>query len=232
MNENEAMPPVKIKGGVDGLRLTINPALSLDELKKALTAPFERLKQMAVNAKILIDTGGIETPDLDERIDQIGDFLKTEFQVGQVGRIAPPSRSQVREHVLQKDMENAFQHYDAEGLVIAGRIRSGQKVQAKKHLIVLGDVNPGAEAIAGGDIIVMGSLQGRASAGQPDNINAIIVALELKPTQIQIGGLVAVGAPDAVKNGPEFACVENNAIVVDDYIRENPFKRLACPEVR
>ena len=129
-------------------------------------------------------------------------------------------------------MGNSWHHYQNDGLVIAGRVRSGQKIQAKKHLIVLGDLNPGAEAIAGGDIIIMGSLQGKASAGQPDNEEAIIVALEFKPTQIQIGGFVAGGMADSAKNRPEFAYIENNAIVVDDYIKENPFRRLAWPEVR
>ena len=116
--------------------------------------------------------------------------------------------------------------------MIAGRVRSGQKIETKKHLLVLGDLNPGAELIAGGDIIIMGSLKGKASAGQPDKEDTIIMALEFRPTQIQIGGFVAAGIPDTSGKKPEFAFIENNAIVVDDYIKNNPFSRLAWPEVR
>ena len=75
-------------------------------------------------------------------------------------------------------------------------------------------------------------VDGITSAGQPDNENAIIMALEFKPTQIQIGGFVAAGIADSSGNRPEFACVEDNAIIVDDYIKGNPFRRLAWPEVR
>ena len=232
MNFKEDAPPVKLKGVGDSLWVTINPSLPLSELKQALIAPFERLKHLAVNARIIIDTGAEDPENRDELIETLGTFLKQEFQVGHVTKPVAPNRSVTQNRIRQQDMGNSWHHYQNDGLVIAGRVRSGQKIQAKKHLIVLGDVNPGAEAIAGGDIIILGSLQGKASAGQPDNEEAIIVALEFKPTQIQIGGFVAGGMADSAKNRPEFAYIENNAIVVDDYIKENPFRRLAWPEVR
>ena len=232
MNFKEDAPPVKLKGVGDSLWVTINPSLPPDELKQALIAPFERLKHLAINARIIIDTGAEDPENRDELIETLGDFLKKEFQVGHVTKPVTPNRSVTQNRIRQQDMGNSWHHYQNDGLVIAGRVRSGQKIQAKKHLIVLGDLNPGAEVIAGGDIIIMGSLQGKASAGQPDNEEAIIVALEFKPTQIQIGGFVAGGMADSAKNRPEFAYIENNAIVVDDYIKENPFRRLAWPEVR
>jgi len=232
MNFKEDVPPVKLKGVGDSLWVTINPNLSVDQLKAALIAPFERLKHLAVNARIIIDTGPEDQEDREALIDMLGDFLKKEFQVGQVSKPTAPNRAVTQNRIRQQDMGNAWHHYQNDGLVIAGRVRSGQKVQAKKHLIVLGDVNPGAEAIAGGDIIILGSLQGKASAGQPANEEAIIVALEFKPTQIQIGGFVAGGMGGSAKNRAEFAYIENNAIVVDDYIKENPFRRLAWPEIR
>ncbi|RJP91436.1 MAG: septum site-determining protein MinC [Desulfobacteraceae bacterium] len=232
MNFNEDSPPVKIKGVGDSLWVTINPSLPIDQLKQELIKPFERLKHLAINARIIIDAGNGEQESSDDLIETLGTFLKKEFQVGHVTKPVSQNRAVTQNRIRQQDMGNSWHHYQNDGLVIAGRVRSGQKIQAKKHLIVLGDVNPGAEAIAGGDIIIMGSLQGKASAGQPDNEEAIIVALEFKPTQIQIGGFVAGGMTESAKNRPEFAYIENNAIVVDDYIKENPFRRLAWPEVR
>ena len=117
-------------------------------------------------------------------------------------------------------------------LVISGRVRSGQKVEARKHLVILGDLNPGAEAIAGGDIIVLGNLLGTALAGQPDNEKAVIIALDFRPTQVQIGGFIAAGIPSSPGIKPEIARIEDNAVVVEDYIKASPFKRLAWPEVR
>jgi len=231
MNHNED-PPVKLKGVGDSLWVSVNPSLPFEQLKKELVKPFERLKHLAINARIIIDTGKDDQENTDQLIEKIGNFLKTEFQVGHVTKPTTPKRSVNKNRVRQQDMGNAWHHYRNDGLLIAGRVRSGQKIQAKKHLIILGDLNPGAEVIAGGDIIIIGCLQGKASAGQPDNEEAIIMALEFKPTQIQIGGFVAAGIADSSGNRPEFASVEDNAIVVDDYIKENPFRRLAWPEVR
>jgi len=116
--------------------------------------------------------------------------------------------------------------------MLAGRVRSGQKVTTPKHLLILGDVNPGAEVAAGGDILVMGSLCGTAFAGQPDNPDVMILALDFRPTQIQIGKFVAAGVHSEPTNKAEFAHVENSAIVVEDYLDANPFKRLVWPQVR
>ena len=231
MNHKED-PPVKLKGVGDSLWVAVNPSLTVEQLKTELIKPFERLKHLAINARVIIDTGRDDRENNDELIEQLGSYLKSEFQVGHVTKPTPPKRSVNRNRIRQQDMGNAWHHYRNDGLVIAGRVRSGQKIQARKHLIILGDLNPGAEVVAGGDIIIMGCLQGKASAGQPDNEDAIIMALEFKPTQIQIGGFVAAGIADSSGTQPEFASVEDNAIVVDDYKKGNPFRRLAWPEVR
>jgi septum site-determining protein MinC len=86
--------------------------------------------------------------------------------------------------------------------------------------------------MAGGDILVIGSLLGIAAAGQPDNFGAIILALDFRPIQVKIGGIVAAGLPASGQGVPEYAHIENGAIVVDDYLAANPFKRLPWPEIR
>ncbi len=115
-------------------------------------------------------------------------------------------------------------------LMLKGRIRSGQKVESKKHIIIAGDVNPGAEISAGGDIIVLGRLKGKVHAGYPDNEDAIIFALEFNPTQIQISGTSAVGADETPGKKAEYASIEKNRIVVQDYLKANPFATIPWPE--
>jgi septum site-determining protein MinC len=106
-------------------------------------------------------------------------------------------------------------------LFVKGPLRSGQRLYAEDNLIVFGDVNPGAELIAGGDIIVMGVLRGVAHAGVPDNIAAIIAALSLKPTQLRIGHFISRSPEfqDKHDSGPEIARVDTEQIVVDSFSR-------------
>ncbi len=158
-------------------------------------------------------------------------FLKNKFNVGSVS--TPQREHEIMEEKPRKlDMSSSWLKHHTDALVIAGRVRSGQKITAKKHLVILGDVNPGSEIIAGGDILIMGNLGGTALAGQPDNEAAIIMAIGFKPIQIQIGGVIAAGLPTSSAQVIEFAHIENGGIVVEDYIKANPFGRLTWPEVR
>jgi septum site-determining protein MinC len=106
-------------------------------------------------------------------------------------------------------------------LLVKGPLRSGQRVHAENNLVVFGDVNPGAEVIAGGDIMVMGTLRGVAHAGVPDNMAAIIAAISLKPTQLRIGHFISRSPEFQEKqdSGPEIARVDAEQIVVDSFPR-------------
>lgn len=73
-----------------------------------------------------------------------------------------------------------------DGLLAKRRVRSGQVLRHPGHIVVIGDVNPGAQLIAGGDIIVWGKLQGSAHAGALGDTRAIICALEMSPSLIKI----------------------------------------------
>jgi septum site-determining protein MinC len=106
-------------------------------------------------------------------------------------------------------------------VLVRGPLRSGQRVYADAHLVVFGDVNPGAELIAAGDIMVMGVLRGVAHAGVPDNMAAIIAAISLKPTQLRIGHFISRSPEFQEKHdsGPEIARVDAEQIVVESFPR-------------
>ncbi|NOY69035.1 MAG: septum site-determining protein MinC [Deltaproteobacteria bacterium] len=222
--------PVRLKGVGDSLWVTFDPGRSPDVLKVALAKPFERLGYLAVNARVILDPCGREVAESLVKI--LENFLRQEFQVGQVSLPPSPRPDKAKIEKREQDTKSGWGNADGDTVIISGRVRSGQKVEAKKHLVILGDLNPGAEAISGGDIIVMGNLLGTALAGQPDNEQAVIIALDFRPTQVQIGGFVAAGVPSTPGIHPEIARVEDNCVIVDDYVKASPFKRLAWPKIR
>jgi septum site-determining protein MinC len=77
------------------------------------------------------------------------------------------------------------------GLVVRRTLRSGQSIRHPGPVIILGDVNPGAEVVAGGDVIVWGHLRGLVHAGAWGDDEAIVCALHLAPTQLRIGSQIA-----------------------------------------
>ena len=105
-------------------------------------------------------------------------------------------------------------------LFVKSTCRSGTVIQHNGDVIVLGDVNPGAEVTATGDIIVLGKLRGIAHAGasSADATSAVIIALSLRPLQLRIGGHLCIGPSDETHGGtsaqPEIAYVAGQSMVV------------------
>ena len=71
-----------------------------------------------------------------------------------------------------------------------GSLRAGQKLESEGSLVVLGDVNSGAEVIASDNIVVLGTLRGLAHAGAKGNKQAIIAAGRLDTVQMRIANIV------------------------------------------
>ncbi len=234
MKKKDQKHSVKLKGIGKNLCLSVNPVLPLKSLKKEIRRLFKNEKQRENYARVTIDVGN--NGKHEALVEKLGIFLKKEFGVNSVSRAEkkpPPKRSQGAERwVRKRDMEHSWNNYHTDVLMLSGRVRSGQKVTAKKHLVIMGDVNPGAEVMAGGDILIIGSLLGTAIAGQPDNENSIILSLDFRPTQIQIGSYVAAGLPSSPGKLTEYAHVEAGNIIVDNYLEINPFGRLPWPQVR
>jgi septum site-determining protein MinC len=97
-------------------------------------------------------------------------------------------------------------------------LRSGQAVSHKGHLVIIGDVNAGAEVVAEGDITIWGCLRGVAHAGLGGNTQAEIRALKLQPIQIRIADSIA-RSPDPPKAGQSTGWGPESARLVNGKIR-------------
>lgn len=97
-----------------------------------------------------------------------------------------------------------------------GTLRGGQALHHAGNIVVIGDVNPGAELIATGDIAVFGALRGVAHAGAQGDAEARVHAIELAPTQLRISTFIAADAGDRKQTPiqPETARVQNDRIVI------------------
>ncbi|MCS6906751.1 MAG: septum site-determining protein MinC [Anaerolineales bacterium] len=108
-------------------------------------------------------------------------------------------------------------HDGEEALLINKTLRSGYRVEYAGHVVVLGDVNPGAEIIASGSIMVWGRLRGVAHAGAEGNTQAIVCALDLQPTQLRIAGQIALTPQRKGKPQPEVVRLQNGQLVAQPW---------------
>lgn len=106
------------------------------------------------------------------------------------------------------------QQATANGLLLHETLRSGRSIYHEGHVIIIGDVNPGAEIIAGGNVVVWGKLRGVVHAGAHGDASAIICALELIPTQLRIADQIAIAPGDqGGQSVPESASIQDGRIV-------------------
>ncbi|MBM5817131.1 MAG: septum site-determining protein MinC [Cyanobacteria bacterium K_Offshore_surface_m2_239] len=127
----------------------------------------------------------------------------------------PPHQDLIAGQGGQRQQRNTA--LDASALSIhQGTVRSGDHPQATGSLLVLGDVNPGAQVSATGHVMVWGKLRGIAHAGRSGDRTAQIVALHLHPLQLRIADQVARGPEEPPPHGlAEKAHLVNESIQID-----------------
>ena len=147
-----------------------------------------------------------------------GESVTAESPTTEGGDAAPAGDATTSDTVPEKEKAPAPPAAPAAPHVLYLRqtLRSGQAVSHKGHLIIIGDVNPGAEVMAEGDITVWGALRGIAHAGIAGNNNAQIRALKFDPIQLRIAHAIA-RSPDRPRasmksNGPETARIVDGII--------------------
>ncbi len=104
-------------------------------------------------------------------------------------------------------------------LFVQRTVRAGQSIRFNGNVTIVGDVNPGAEVVATGHIVVLGVFRGIAHAGAEGNEDAIVAAYRLLPMQLRIANLVS-RAPDdepLTFTQPEVAHIRDHAIVIEPY---------------
>ena len=126
--------------------------------------------------------------------------------------------------INEKEIKNKlllFNSKKREDILHKGTVRSGDRISSNGNLCIIGDVNPGAIIFAKKNIYVWGKLLGIAFAGRGGDNNSSISSLYLKPLQLRIADIIAIGPKDKPKNFyPEIAVVENKTIIIKPYIIE------------
>lgn len=102
-------------------------------------------------------------------------------------------------------------------LLLRKTLRSGQKVIFAGNVVVMGDVNPGAEIEAEGDVVVLGTLRGLAHAGCSGKSDASVMALVMQPTQLRVGEELWVPevAAKKTRTGPMKAWVRQGKLFTE-----------------
>lgn len=212
-------PPVAVKGRGRELRIAVVRDAPPDELAASLREQLaRRAGAFFVGATVTIELLG---DDLD-----LGLAARLGSVVAEAGmRVSavvaaeggPPAAAPAAASP-DRDRGDAATNPGAGGaLVVARSLRGGQRVAHDGDVVVLGDVNPGAEVVAGGHVVVWGRLRGIVEAGRAI-ADASVCALDLAPTQLRIGSAIARAPEDPERVPvPEVARAADGRIMVEPW---------------
>ena len=192
---------VIIKSNKYGINLILDPNIPFQELLKAVVEKFQESEKFFKNSKLGISFEGRKLTQEEENriIDAITENTSIEILcvVDNDEENAEKMKKQV-EAYCEAIEEQYAKGIGKQGEFYKGTLRSGQVLESEASITILGDGNPGAKVVSGGNIVVLGALKGNAHAGAYGNQECFIVALDMDPIQIQIGELIAK-SPDKQK---------------------------------
>ena len=173
---------VEIRLRKDELIITLNEKCEYKEIQKALKKKIPELKKLYKEDKTPIFVTGKVLKN--KEIEEIKNIIKSEINV----EIEFDSPKVLGLYGIKKAYN---QDIGASTTIYhKGSIRSGQKIENEGSIVIIGDLNSGAEVIAGENIIILGRLMGLAHAGAKGNKKAIIAAEKIETPQLRISNIV------------------------------------------
>lgn len=231
------MALITIKSFPNGFRIILDDKAPMESLIEEMAQKFKESARFFGKARRAISFEGRKLNDDEEDalIQAITDNCEVEI-------CCILEKDDERNDIYLKAMERfADCSKAARGQVYKGTLKSGQILKSPYNIIVLGDVNRGSSVISGGSIVILGTLYGTAKAGvdevkdsdfveineeEPDNGSCFVVAIEMKPTAIAIGNVLAdinnkaLRVPILSKKTARIAYEKDGMIMIDALSRE------------
>lgn len=192
----------------DKIVIKLNEDTKQEELVECLKKKLSELKKLYKDEKTPINVAGKVLKN--KEIEEIQKIIKEKIDV----EIEFDSPKTLGLHGIKKTFEKEIAI--SETKFHRGSLRSGQKLESEGSIVIIGDVNSGAEVMASDNIIVLGSLRGLAHAGAKGNKQAIIAAGLIDTVQIRIANIVKeIDRDEEPLHKQSYVSVVDDQIVID-----------------
>ena len=205
---------VKINGEADKVLIKLNEEATQEELMESLKKKLTELKKLYKEETNPIFITGKKLKN--SEMLAIKNLINSKIDV-QVDFDTPKTLGL---HGIKKSFNKEIE--SSETKFFRGSVRSGKRIEYEGSIVILGDVNDGAEIIAGDNVIVVGVLRGLAHAGAKGNKKAIIAAASIECKQIRIADIIKEMEEEKDEEGntivesrKTYASVEEDKIVLE-----------------
>ena len=220
---SDPQPLVQIKGIRDGLLVSLGEA-DWKDLRSVLIEQIETRQAFFQGARVAIDVGSqiFHVNELSELRDALSDHginlwavvsespttEKTAQLLGLATRISRPRPQELVRSPVEDIGEKA-------AMWIGRTLRSGTRIEFPGNIVVLGDVNAGAEVVAEGSILVWGRVRGSVHAGAKGDQTAAVYGLDLSAGQIRIVDDINIQSMTGREPQPEKISLVNGVLLAE-----------------
>ena len=212
---------VIIKCNKYGLIVILDENLPFEELIKDVEDKFKESAKFFKNAKMAMTIRGRSLTQAEEK-----QVVETIVDSCGLHILCIIDEDRKEELLFHQAVDKAMEEKDAEdGWFYRGTLRSGQVLESDHSIVIIGDVNPGANVTSKGNIVVLGSLRGIAYAGATGDRNCFVAALVMKPIQVKIADKMARSAITKRVDDAEYKLDPKIAYVKEDHIYVKPISQ-------
>ncbi len=212
---------VTIKSYPSGLTVKMDKDADFELISTELVAKFKGSAKFFGKSKLVVSFEGRELDEEEERF--LVKCIEENTEVTVSCLIGKNEETEERYlSVLNCFAENGLK---SDCQFYKGSVKADETITADSSIVVLGDVNTGANVNAAGNVIILGTLMGHAHAGNLGNDKSFIVALDIKPTRVRIADFSErVGDKNGIflknKAVPKIIYVKDKEIVADAITEE------------
>lgn len=220
---DDLVAAIRIKGLRDGLLVTL-PEGEWKDQSAALLAQIDSQQAFFQGARLALDVGPqvVKVNDMVELRDRLsersvalwavlsesGVTEQTAQLLGLATRVSKPRPEE------QLSFEAGAVSNES-ALYVSRTVRSGTRLEHPGTIVVLGDVNPGAELVAQGSVIVWGRIRGSVHAGSAGDTQAVVCALEFAPTRLQVAEQALEASGESIFQEPGIARIRDGSLVLE-----------------
>lgn len=206
---------VKIKGTKTGLQLSFSQGANFKAIEKDIRQKLESGSAFFTRGTVIqVAPDALREGDR-ERLKRL--FSRHGVLFRTTDPLSEPMPKPIHPQTATSIPAENAEEETGEHLVVVNRtLRGGQEIRTKSSVLVCGNVNPGAQIIAGGSIDIRGTCRGMVHAGAYGNAKAFVIADRLMPMQIRIANLIA-RSPDQMEKADqaERASIKDGQIVIE-----------------
>jgi len=212
---------VIFKGGKNGISIILSEDASYNQIADSLREKIRSSSKFFADATTTIAFKGKQLPE-DEILSLI-DIIKSETNMS-ISFIEDLTGVVDIKKEKEKKVESRKKPKSISDIVTDGAyfhrngLRNGQAINHSGSVVILGDVNAGAEIIAEGNVVVFGAIRGMVHAGSAGDETAFVCALSMWPTQLRIASKITYFPKELMKESkkidPVYAFVKGDEIYV------------------